>query len=104
MPGAVSKNLGHQNFYKMNHKWKHDCCTTCGCKREKREVLFPYMFFDTSTPGIVDKKIEEVRRVWLFSFDRHTWLVKRPECVRKNDDRVPGIPKQSEGVSEANSC
>ena len=36
MPGAVSKNLGNQNFYKMNHKWKDDCCTECGCKREKR--------------------------------------------------------------------
>ncbi len=58
------------------------------------------MFFDTSTPGIVDKKIEEARRIWLFSFDSRTWFVKRPVCVRKNDDRVKG----DTCVSEANSC
>lgn len=96
MQESVSKNLGHQNFYKMNHKWEDDICTKCGCKREKRLRLVNITSRLNRHGVWVDALIYADYPEWAFSFTGTQWQFKRPKCVRKNDDRVPTHTEQSE--------
>lgn len=100
MRESVSKNLGHQNFYKMNHKWKDDCCTECGCKREKRHRVVSTYSKLTRSGIFEDRPVYGDYPEWSFSFTGTQWTFQRPDCVRKNDDRVQGDAR----ISEANSC
>lgn len=91
MQESVSKNLGHQNFYKMNHKWKDNVCTKCGIKRKKHTFKI-HMAVMNHPPW----NAWRYERVWVFFFNEAHMITKRPECVRKKDDRVHTHTEQSE--------
>lgn len=91
MQESVSKNLGHQNFYMMNHRWKENQCIHCGIKR-KRHYSKLLMAITDFPP--YDHYLREM--IWVFSFDGGKWTSTRPDCVRKNDDRVHTHTEQNE--------
>lgn len=96
MPGDVSKNLGHQNFYKMNHKWDDDKCIYCGCKREKRYRVVNTYSKLTRAGIFEDRPVYSDYPEWAFSFEGGQLTFNRPECVRKKDDRVQEHTEQGE--------
>ena len=86
----------------MNHKWNDNTCTHCGIKRVKREgVRFKGTYSKLGNDGCFhDVPIKEYFIAWLYTLNTGDVTFTRPDCVRKNDDRVQGDAR----ISEANSC
>lgn len=82
----------------MNHKWNDDQCVHCGIKRVKREgVRFKGTYSKLGHDGCwYDVPIKEYFIGWLYSLNTGDVTFERPDCVRKNDDRVHTHTEQSE--------
>jgi len=82
----------------MNHKWNDDQCVHCGIKRVKREgVRFKGTYSKLGRDGCwYDVPIKEYFIGWLYSLNTGDVTFERPDCVRKNDDRVPTHTEHSE--------
>ena len=76
----------------MNHKWNDDVCTHCGVVR-KKHTFRHHMAILNHPPW----DVYSYERIYVFlSKGSANWKVTRPDCVRKNNDRVHKHTEQSE--------